>query len=917
MPALIFLSHSSKDDDTVTRIHDAIEKATGEDVWVDHKDIKAGDHWQESIDTALADCTHMLVMLSKDSVISREVTTEWRDALLRKRPLLPVVIDDLELTAIPARLRIIQPVNLKRDWDGGIKQLVAVIGRAHKGESIGTDFGQWRVTGTIDRMLVNIPISGREVEIAKVQDDLKRAPTSILGVGGLGKSRLAAEIVLTQGDTSGAVWHVCSDYSTAEDVYELLREHLGLEATTPTKEVLKRLRAERLLVVLDNAESISEGDPRRKDYLKLVNELADTKPTQVLLTSRTEWAEIKDMRALRLKEPQAEAAEQIVRDMAKAFDIIDYKPEDYAAELAEAARYHPRLIEIAVGKLVIDDPKVVIRELQQLKSEDIQEALDEMIQKTIEQMKSQDRDGEAAAQTLARWVVCRGGFTREAAGYLQQEEKLEVTAWGFVISEEPMALLDEDQLSRALKTLTRWQFVRKVVTEKGQTRYTIDPLVIAAVRADETAYPLHFEYYKALAQHHHYKQDYVGLAPESDNLEAAFEWAMSAGEYEKAYWFRNATSYFLTNRGRFEQRKNWLEQVAEKLQYSAAKELVGAVQNSLGILYQEHPLGDRRKNLKHAVEAYEAALVYYIPETEPLDYAMTQNNLGSAYWLLAQIEDREANLKRSVAAYEAALVYRTSEAAPLDYAGTQNNLGSTYRDLAQIEDRAGNLRRAVAAYEAALVYYTAEAAPLNYAGTQNNLGLAYCDLAQIEDREANLKRAVAAYEAALVYYTAEAAPLDYAMTQNNLGIVYSDLAAIEDQEVNRKRAVAAYEAALVYRTAEAVPLDYAMTQNNLGIAYRDLAKIEDQAGNLKRAVAVYEAALVYRTAEAAPLAYADTQRNLGIIYEDLGDLKQAIACWQEAEVYYRQMGVVDEADLMLEWIAWAEEDLEAGEERDS
>ena len=90
MPALIFLSHSSKDDDTVTRIHDAIEAATGEDVWVDHKDIKGADYWQESIDTALADCTHMLVMLSKDSVISREVTTEWRDALLRNKPLLPL-----------------------------------------------------------------------------------------------------------------------------------------------------------------------------------------------------------------------------------------------------------------------------------------------------------------------------------------------------------------------------------------------------------------------------------------------------------------------------------------------------------------------------------------------------------------------------------------------------------------------------------------------------------------------------------------------------------------------------------------------------------------------------------------------------------------------------------------------------------
>ena len=39
-----------------------------------------------------------------------------------------------------------------------------------------------------------------------------------------------------------------------------------------------------------------------------------------------------------------------------------------------------------------------------------------------------------------------------------------------------------------------------------------------------------------------------------------------------------------------------------------------------------------------------------------------------------------------MAAYEAALVYYTAERAPLDYAMTQNNLGNAYRDLAEIED---------------------------------------------------------------------------------------------------------------------------------------------------------------------------------------------------------------------------------------
>ncbi len=57
-------------------------------------------------------------------------------------------------------------------------------------------------------------------------------------------------------------------------------------------------------------------------------------------------------------------------------------------------------------------------------------------------------------------------------------------------------------------------------------------------------------------------------------------------------------------------------------------------------------------------------------------------------------------------AYQEALVYRTPQSAPLDYAVTQNNLGAAYRDLAALEDQEGNLQRAVDAYQEALKYWT-------------------------------------------------------------------------------------------------------------------------------------------------------------------------------------------------------------------
>ena len=74
----------------------------------------------------------------------------------------------------------------------------------------------------------------------------------------------------------------------------------------------------------------------------------------------------------------------------------------------------------------------------------------------------------------------------------------------------------------------------------------------------------------------------------------------------------------------------------------------------------------------------------------------------------------------------------------------------------------------------------------------------------------------------------------------------------------------------------------------------------------ERAIDAYQQALQYRTPQTAPLDYAMTQANLGIAYEHSENLPAAIACWREAEKYFRQMGYIEDADLMLRWIARAE-----------
>ena len=81
-----------------------------------------------------------------------------------------------------------------------------------------------------------------------------------------------------------------------------------------------------------------------------------------------------------------------------------------------------------------------------------------------------------------------------------------------------------------------------------------------------------------------------------------------------------------------------------------------------------------------------------------------------------------ATLIEAVTAYRAALEEWTRERVPLQWAGTQNNLGSALQTLGKRESGTARLEEAVTAYRAALEKWTRERVPLDWALTQNNLG---------------------------------------------------------------------------------------------------------------------------------------------------------------------------------------------------
>ncbi len=162
--------------------------------------------------------------------------------------------------------------------------------------------------------------------------------------------------------------------------------------------------------------------------------------------------------------------------------------------------------------------------------------------------------------------------------------------------------------------------------------------------------------------------------------------------------------------------------------------------------------------LEKAVTAHRAALQEYTRERVPLDWAMTQTNLGNALQHICSRENETARLEEAVAAYRAALQEQTRERVPLDWAMTQINLGNALWRLGERESGTARLEEAVTRFRAALEEHTRERVPLEWAKSIRNHGKALVYLAERRGDLAIAKQGLLELTAAFEALRAAGAP---------------------------------------------------------------------------------------------------------------------------------------------------------------
>src|SRR3954447_19431873 len=110
----IFMSYSSADRDRVKLLVKALQ-GRGWSVWWDHS-IPPGKTWAKVIEAALAEAKCVVVVWSTTAIVSEWVSLEAEEAKRRRMPLVPVLLDQVE---IPFAFRSIQAANLI-DWSGSL-----------------------------------------------------------------------------------------------------------------------------------------------------------------------------------------------------------------------------------------------------------------------------------------------------------------------------------------------------------------------------------------------------------------------------------------------------------------------------------------------------------------------------------------------------------------------------------------------------------------------------------------------------------------------------------------------------------------------------------------------------------------------------------------------------------------------------
>src|SRR6185503_16591570 len=116
---MMFVSYNRDDAEFALRLAEDL-RAAGVDCWIDKLSIRPGEQWDIAVEAALSRSSEVLLILSPESVASRQVMDEAAYALEEGKTVIPVM---LRSCRVPFRLRRLQYVDFTQSYDAGLSRL--------------------------------------------------------------------------------------------------------------------------------------------------------------------------------------------------------------------------------------------------------------------------------------------------------------------------------------------------------------------------------------------------------------------------------------------------------------------------------------------------------------------------------------------------------------------------------------------------------------------------------------------------------------------------------------------------------------------------------------------------------------------------------------------------------------------------
>ena len=491
------------------------------------------------------------------------------------------------------------------------------------------------------------PLIGRRTELATAAALLRRRTTRLLtliGPGGIGKTRLASEIAtdMNQDFADGVVWVSLAPIRDPEGVVGAIAAALGISGVAVSDRVVRALRDSHLLLILDNFEQVTDAAPHVAELLSACPQL------QVIVTSRARLR-VRGERVLpvpplsQTHEPavptrpgeetpnlapvtlHSEAVTLFVERAQAVVPDLDVS-ESSAAVVAQICQHLdglPLAIELAAARVSHLPLRTLLARMDRRLPFLV--AGDRDLPARLQTMRnaiawSYDLLTPAERQVFRCLSVFDGGFRLDAAEAVAGavcDTRNSVTANS---SPEAPTILD------LLASLVENSLVRHDPASHEIPRYTMLETVrefaaeqLAAEGEDEAARQAHAEFFLALAEREglaHFfpdgKQRLDALETERANMRSALSWWGASGQREQRLTHAAALGGFWYARIHVREGQEWLARALEEHDLPPSPAYARAV---VWLSLIEFLRGDMAKTAQHGAEGL--ALCRTLEETWP------------------------------------------------------------------------------------------------------------------------------------------------------------------------------------------------------------------------------------------------------------------------------------------------------------